>query len=558
MSKPLRPSETPLLFPLAQESTRLPMTESRSAPPQKRFPRPEVAVLLAASVALYVFGLPFDWTNSSPLQWDQSSHYFQAIQFAEGIRGDSPTDLLAATRGSDQYPPGHTVALGAWFLAFGTDLASWITFGLVLFVGTTWLLARAGPAAALVFLVSPMLGGLAPSLMVEPISCALLATSIALFPMGTSEPVPVWRFVAFGLAAAATTLTKYNVGLPLIPAALIAALLTRDRRTIVGIAIAVTFAGACLALFLSWQDDGWSSFLRFAENRSNSADKTPWYRIEWYVGAFANLFVGSKVLAAVMGGLALIGGGWVLLRERPWSHGIRSARLALALAYVVGSMIALARHEYLLSRNLVSPTIVVLFAAGMFSESLAPVRRWVVVALIGALGLGVLLADEPPTRRSMVERYYPAKSNDLRDLSDALVARFDREKRTRVVGTFNDFSSGWVHVLRYRHARGARIGVGWPYPLERDRTGLSDAWSDEYRAIVDGWGRDGIDRVLAIEVVDGSPFESRDYELWSRWKRNLVRAAIESPYYRQVESITLRGEIELHVFDRVHRTSSER
>ena len=135
-----------------------------------------------ASVVGYVYVLPYDWTNSSPLTWDQAGHYFQAWQFAEAARGADATGLLGVLRSSDQYPPGHSIALGTWFLAFGHDMAGWATFGLVVFVSTALLLARAGAVAVVALIISPMLLGLAPTLMVEPLACLWLAVAFASYP----------------------------------------------------------------------------------------------------------------------------------------------------------------------------------------------------------------------------------------------------------------------------------------------------------------------------------------------------------------------------------------
>ena len=451
--------------------------------------------------------------------------------------------------GADLYPPGHSIVLGSWFRVFGTTMAAWITFGLVVFFGTSYLLARAGVVAALAFVVSPMLAGLAPTLMVEPVAGLFLVSTFTLFPQRESRPIPSWRFVAFGCAATATLLTKYNVGLPLLPAALVAAMLSRDRRILIGTALAIAVAAALWAGFLSWQDDGWANFLRFAENRSNSAGWSPWDRLAWYGSTFASHFVGSTVLASIVGALALVGGGWILVRERPWSSPVDSTRLALALAYAVASLLALVRHEYLLSRNLLAPAIAVFFAAGLVVARLPTPARASSIVLVALLGLGVLVSDEPPNRASVVADHYPPESAQLSDLSDVLVARLDPSSRTRILGTFNEFGTGWIQVLRDRHARSFPVTVDAPYPLEQDREGRSPSWSEAYRSLVDEWACDRLDRMLVIEVADGSPFDSRDYDLWNRWKKNFVRAAVESDRYEKVESVELRGGVVLHVFD---------
>jgi hypothetical protein len=510
-------------------------------------------LILGLSVVSYFIVLPFGWTSKTPLPWDPSVHYLQATQFADGLKHFDWTTLRPSLRGRDSYPPGHSIALGTWLALFGKDVSSWFAFGLLVFVGTTALLLRIGLVAALTFVVSPLLVGYAPTIMLEPLVGLFLVLTIVLFPQSRGERLPTWRFVAFGVAATATVLTKYNVGLPIIPAAVIGALLTRNRRQIVGTSIAALIALGAWAGFLTWQDDGWNAFAKFAENISNSAGASPLDRAAWYSGVFATMFTGSILLGIVVGGLAIVGGFWILIREKPWATGLRSSRLAFALAYVISSVTAYAMHDYLLSRNFFGPALAMLAAAGIVVEGL-PIRiRWASVGLVAVLGLSVAFSTQEPTRTAFVERYfYPPRNQQLEKLSESVIANLEDGVRTKAVGTFAQFSPDWVFLLRDQHAPGVFVSVDSPFPLEPSRTHASDEWSQKYSEIVERWYQAGFERIVGIKVEDGSPFDNVGYQTWQRWKTNYIRAAMESPKFRLATKQAMPGGITFYVFDAKH------
>jgi len=510
-------------------------------------------LVLGLSVVSYFFVLPFGWTSNTPLPWDPSVHYHQATQFADGLRHLDWTTLRPSLRGRDSYPPGHSIVMGTWLALFGKAVSSWFAFGLLVFVGTTALLLRIGLLAALTFVVSPMLVGYAPTIMLEPLVGLLLVLTIVLYPQSGVERLPTWRFVAFGVAATATVLTKYNVGLPIIPAAVIGALLTRNRRQIVGTSIASLVALGAWAGFLTWQDDGWGAFAKFAANISNSAGQSPLDRAAWYSGVFATMFAGSILLGIVVAGLAIVGGFWILIREKPWATGLRSSRLAFALAYVIFSAFAYASHDYLLSRNIFGPSLAILAAAGIVVERF-PIRiRWASVGLVAVLGLSVVLTTQQPTRTAFVERYfYPPRNQQLDKLSESVIANLEDGVRTKAVGTFAQFSPDWLYLLRDQNAPGVFLSVDSPFPLEPSRTHASDEWSHKYPEIVDRWYRDGFERIVGIKVEDSSPFANVGYQTWQHWKTNYIRAAMESPKFRLTTKQAMPGGITFYVFDAKH------
>lgn len=512
-----------------------------------RHKRVAIPVILVFCAAIYVYELPYGWSNYTPLNWDQSFMYLQATRVADGLRHADWSLIRPAVRGSNTYSLGHNVSLGSWFLAFGNDISAWVTFGFITFVGTALLLFYIGGAVSgIAFTASPLFLAMAPSLMVEPLAGMLLALTIALFPVN-SRARNAWAFAAFGLAATAVILTKYNVGLPILPAAIFAALLTRERRFILGVTSACVAASLVWAAFLTWQDNGWTEFTGFARNRSNSADLSSFDRLGRYTAAFSEDYVGSLFLALVLTALA-IAALLILIGQKPWAEPISSGRLAFVVSYVIMSMVALSNHEYFNPRSASGPIIALLVAGGMVAKQIRQPPRGALSAVVLAVCLTGLFVDHRPV--SYREGwFFPPKSNELQALSNAVLQNLQIDKSAKVVGTFNEFSEPWVTLLASRHGQGLHVSVDASYPLQWERTGLSHEWSTEYIGLVDGWYENGLDRILGIVVKDDSAYATEDYELWNRWKLNIVRAAVESLKFKQTETVALPGSLTLLILD---------
>lgn len=504
-------------------------------------------VLLAA--LSYLASIPLGWHSDTPLTWDQAHHYLGADQVASGLSHGDGRDLREALLGPDLYPPGHSVLLGTWMALAGSDMRSWLILGLLMHLGIALLLARAHWLAGLAFLFSPLSSSLAPSMMVEPAACLLLAAALTCFP---DADRPTWRrSLGFGLLATAVLLTKHNVGLPLLPAALVAAAAVGGRRLLVRTLAAVGLALALWLFFLWAQDDGIAGFLRFARNRANAADQGPLMRLGWYAGVFARDVVPGWPAAVVLLVAPLLG-IWRLIGSRrlatPWPA---AGRFTLALAYVAMALIALVRHDYLLSRNLVGPSVALLAAAGLAAAGLPRPR------LLAAAAAAVLLASlawAPHTSRAaLLEKQFPTSITALTPLSAAITGRFDDAfGRVRVVGTFNEFSPGWVRILARREAPDLAVSIDVPYPLTGTRSGRDARWAPDYDAIVEQWTGDGTGRVIALLVTPDSPFDTADYRHWNAWKANLAVALQRSAAFAEVERQPVAAGVELAVFDRLH------
>ncbi len=484
-----------------------------------------VAALAAVVYTLY---LPTGWTAHSPLLWDQAGHFLDALRFYRGLTGGDTGLLRIALLGADQYPPLHSVFLGLWMLMAGTGPGAWLAFGLVVHTLTAYLLARIHPVAGILFVASPLLGALAPTLMVEPLACLLLVAAIRAFP-GPDDGAG--RAAGFALLAALVLLTKYNIGLPLLPAALVAAAVTRRRRVMVPTAIAVAAAFLVWVLFLCLQDSGWTMFMRFATNRANSAGAGFSTRLAWYGRTLAAVFLPGGALAVAVGLVAVAG----LPARRKCGGG----RFVLALAFVAFSLVAMGRHQYLLARNLTGPVVALLAAAGMGLSALSRVRRAAVSLILLLVLFLSLLTFKGPYRREYVERYYPTAAARLAPLSAVCKEQMARPGRTRIVGTFNEFSPGWVKILAMDSDAQSSLRVGAPCPWPRSREGYSQQWLPEYARLIAGWAKDGTRQVVALAVKPDSPYRTRDYEHWNAWKLNLVKALDQSVAF----STTAHGDL---------------
>lgn len=493
--------------------------------------------MLVLGSILYFLALPMGWTHSAPLVWDSAGHLHQAARIQQSLEAIDILGLLKQAFSADQYPPLHSLILGTWFAAFGLSVQSWLAFGFFVMIATLLLLNRISPLTSVIYLCYVLLGGLAPTLMVESLALMFLAAVFAFFHALQDHTAPRIRTgLALGLLMSGVILTKYNIGLPLIVALPAAALLPRDRHTLRTALIGSSIAAATFVLFLTIQADGWSMFFRFAENRSNSEDYSAPQRLLWYFRAFRDLYVvWAPWLAFILFAPLLA------LRSRPlvWTASV---------AYLVASLVVLSGYEYLLSRNLAGPAVALAIAAGCHPAWARPLTRFAVVPVCFGVVFAFLSLSE---RREMVHRYYPDEAMALSSLSSAVQAQLPTSDSTHLLGTFNEFSPGWVRLMNEVYGSNSHLRIDAPYPLESSRSGLDAQWDPRYVEWAQKIEDSKTDLVLGIEVDPTSPYFSEGYRAWSAWKRNLVRAVSESGEFHRIERTEYAPGVYLSVFRRV-------
>ncbi len=339
-------------------------------------------------------------------------------------------------------------------------------------------------------------------------------------------------------------LTKYNLGLPLLPVLLLVAAGAWKRgqpELAVRLGLIVAIASILWMAFLILQTDGWQSFTEFARNRANSLDSTPLDRLEWYFEAWIHRYSAN----AIEGWAVLLLGGLALLR---W----REVQVQLLAAYWVVSMMALSLHPYLLDRNIAGVALAtILLAAIGASTGLRWIedllgRRAHLLATAGAIALAFAsVATAFPASRAELDRAYRRGSEGLAPASDFVQHHLQSAASCRVIGTFDAFSPGWVRILyrRIPPPRRPALTVGIPYPLERSRVGLDASPQPIYLELARRLPRPKAPlRILTLDVLDGSIFDNDDYSRWGAWKRNLVVAIRNSPDARLIDELRLEPE----------------
>lgn len=529
-------------------------------------PGPDVvigALAVSLGVALFLACPAPRLDETTPLPWDMSHHYLGALSIRTGICNASPAMLVAALRESDLYPPGHSIMLGTWMAAFGErsksvrafQLSSWLFLLWVLWYARSCQPARDGrpffaAAAAALLLTTPLMA-LSKSLMVEVPATGLAMASLVL--MGRQRFDSARAAVALAVIIAACLLTKYNIGLPLIPAGLavgIIRLVRGERRRALLMLLATLAASAVWVAFLAWQHEGWQSFLAFARNRANAEHVSFSSRLSWYLHLYRHSFVPAPWLAWILWPLGLLG----LARWRnPLALG--------AWVYVASALAALGQHAYLLDRNLVSISAVFIIAVGCGASALtgllAAQRRFARLVLFGSLLLvcaaGLLRA--PGLERGWCRSMYPTSSATLADLSTYVVGRFSDCHSCLVVGAFNEFSPAWLRILwnGRRPATTDQLTVDLPFPLTAGRERDDPRPDPAYAATLDDWAASsGAECAIAIEVLPGSVFSTDDYHRWNAWKRNYVDALRSSPWFMLVDSrLAAGGGVRVRIYRRL-------
>lgn len=520
------------------------------APPPRRHSAPLLAALLVSSLAFVATAPPrLDlWT---PLTWDQAQHFLDALSVRNALAAGSPGELGHALLAPNLYPPGYASALGVWMTVAGQGALSLLLFRLCTLlacVAALWLCAltlprkhrpifQAGSAAALLVTVPVIV--LAGTFMVELTAVALALAALAAIASPVASATSARsRVLTIAMLVSATLLTKYNIGLPLLPAAIAVASLRsvrRERREAMILLAATLLALAFFALFLCVQRNGWHNFRDFATNRANSADLPPVRRLLWYLNLYARTCVVRPVLAAILGALALAG--------------IAKGRNALSLAatiYICVALAALSLHPYLLDRNLLAVAAVIAIPVGLglvaTNEALRRLGRRgrMTLAALAAVALALVFVEERIAIASQRETYFRPELSRLAPLSRFVESAFRRVGSCRVIGTFNEFSAGWVRILWLRtHPHGEeRLAAEFPYPLSAGRGAMDSQDDPAYTRQVMQWaGDDPEESLLIIGIADGSRWADEDYRRWNCWKRNSARAAAGLATFRALDGL---------------------
>ncbi|MEZ4389130.1 MAG: glycosyltransferase family 39 protein [Candidatus Krumholzibacteriia bacterium] len=505
----------------------------------------------AAAVAFLVFGpLPGDL---EPLPWDMSHHMLGARTMADALVSGNPGAVWAQITAGDLYPPGHSLLLGGWLALCGDSTRSWLVFQLLSLLACLLAVAACAcevprdeqsvftGASLALLLATPLLLTLSSSFLVEAPVAGLVLLSLAaiarLARAGVRRATIGRGFLAL-LAVAATLLTKYNAGLPLVPALLlVAAWSWRRGERPASLALLVVGGVGVLILvgFLGLQQDGWRFFFEFARNRANALDQGPLARLAMYAVIHVRDYSLHAGMSAMMVGLAALA---VLRRREPLT--------LAAAAYVVGTLAALAMHPYVLGRNLFVAALVLAVLAG---RGFAVVASWLerrrAVAprfgrLAGITAAVLMLAIASERARDQVERQYHGRDQAIATLSDFLAEELTAPGSCRVVGTFNECSAGWVELLRSRGgAARDPLRVDFPYPLARGRDRLPAGPDPHYRELVDDWFAAHEDRVILITVDPGSPWWTEDYARYGAWKLQVAAAIAARPELATLRQLDL-------------------
>ncbi len=501
--------------------------------------------LLAILLLLTAIGFDPDL----PLPWDMSHHYLGALQIRDAVRDFSLPELGRALFEPDLYPPGHSLILGSWLLIAGESGLSVFLFRcLILWV---FVLALAWAAVPLtgrdswktVIFGCILLGicmrfmALAGTFLVDAPAAVLAFLSLVLIARLAHRPSG--RLFAGALALSTLTLlTKYNVGLPLIPAAgavAAAKWLGRERRTALKVLAVGILALSMWALFLTIQVNGWVEFSRFAANRANSLGWSTGARAHWYLNTFLHGFFAAPWFGWVC--LALAGVAIIV---------IRGPLILASITYLATTLLALSRHPYLLDRNLVAAAVVCVALAALGGVHLG---RWIahslprraqasLAFLLVAAAAFTLLSSVPSTLVSNQREYGP-DAERLKPISRFISTEMRKHQECCVLGTFNAFSPGWVRILARRipARRRPHLRIGFPYPLKSSRTGLDARPDPSYVQTIREWERrDKPKFVVNIDVRDGSVFDDDDYARWNAWKRNYIQVIRNSPDARLMSS----------------------
>lgn len=494
-----------------------------------------LSVLLALSIVHFNYAMPGGLTDTTPLNWDMSGHLLMAQEYAGLIRDGDVAGLYERLRQGSIYPPLYHLTLAVWILLVGSG-----TVALSVFMGLTPIFAVLGlvlgfrqehirPAFAAIFVASLIVLGqahftsLSHAHMLDAPAAAMALLALGLLASCHDRPSRL-REVLATLAIIGAIQTKFNFGLPLLPAAgvlALVALLKRDRRRFFVFARVATAAFLVWAIYLTWQSGGWDAFRNFSKNRSNSEEWSTLYRAFRYLQLHGDINYGNQVISALLGLLALVG----LTRVRQPFHQV-------CLVYFFAVLISVSFHSYFLDRLFLGAGVVVaVLAAYGFQRIISlldgrNLHLGAVAMVIGVAAAGWLAFGN----RSSIDRQYaiifPEKNAMLAELSEHIQETMKEHRNLRVLGTFNNFSEPWTRILWNRtRGPGARDGLGLEYPffLDQSRTGWDSSHDPRYATELTRQLEDEhADLIIGIVPHEDSRWRDGDYLQWNAWKLNYI------------------------------------
>ncbi len=488
-------------------------------------------------LAVLLHGIARPYNPDVPLPWDMSHHFLGALQFKDAIAHHSLPEFGRAFLESDLYPPGHSIVLGSWLLAAGSSSLSLFLFRcFVLWIFVLAMVWTSRPLPARRGWLAVVLGGLflgsygrfmalAGTYMVDAPAAILALLSLAALAWAVQSKSVRSLIVAFMLVSF-TLLTKYNVGLPLVPAAFALAgvsWLRHERAIALKLCAVSLLALGVWALFLTLQVGGWNAFLRFASNRANSIDWSMLQRLHWYSDVFLKGSFVWPALGWTCLALALV---VLILERRPF--------ILVSGVYVGSTLVALSRHPYLLERNLLSSGLILIVLAAIGGAilldrvaTMLPHSAHAPLLILGCAAAVYGLLGSEGMARERTEREFGPDGQRLEAIPSFISAGMREHATCRVIGTFNAFSPGWVQILAKRIplANRPQLAIGFPYPGTSSRTGIDPAPDARYSAAIQDWEqREHPEYVIDVDVLPSSVFHDRDYELWNAWKQNFIRA----------------------------------
>ena len=493
-----------------------------------------VAAALLASLLLgllFLATVPAPRTADTPPLWDESRHDLRSHRIAASLQALDGPGFVKQLKTADVYPPGYFLAFGAWMAIFGESAASVHVFQFaIVCVGLigiglisrglherhrpTLLVFGAACLGALSFYLA-----LSHTMLLDAAGGSLTLLSLgALISYWTSRHNRDLLVVLTVLLLA--LFVKYNFGLAALAVAGLVAvsmMILGDRPAGLKLGLVALICLGAGAAFLSWQDQGWASFGTFIENRSNTADWSPWYRFYRYIRVYLNhnyLYAWQGLVAI---GLAIASLRW-----------FRRPVVLIPLTYLAISVSAISTHTYFLDRNSVpaSMSLIPLTAFGvvMIAERIRTSKTWLSVAVVASV-IGILLLGTVDQTRVHEQRFFPDEQRRLEVLSSELRRIMQGADSLLVTGTFDDFPGPWVETLWMRSGHDSLDGlrVELPRVVARTRTENPSHYVPEYRHALDRWIRSGrAQRVVTVRPFEGSHWRDAQFEAWNAWKLNYI------------------------------------
>jgi hypothetical protein len=505
-------------------------------------PAVTTALVALATVFLCVRAYRHYTTWLPPLQADEAGHALPAARMALDLRQGALGAFLDDTQRETMWPFVHPWALAAGFLLFGISTETARAASLVFFAAAifaAFLLARElarpkgadadaeaapdgawiGTVAAVLMVASADFWVHSSVVMIEPLGMLVTLACLLAHARATRRPSP-GRFLVVGLLAAATLLTKYNYGFPLVGALMLSTALGREparpgRRALGSLAaglvvpvaawLAYPFPDKLRALygFSVNRDEGLSGLADFFFYPASTAEMIGWpLAVLLLVGLAASLARARDERTSCAALFALL--GLAMITAHP-NKQLRYVFTVLPVLYVLG--------ELELRR--------------LARRSLPPMVRpflWPVLLVVLAVTL-----DPRPVLRA--ERQNAQALRGAADIMDFVVARVRPDERILVLGSGGRLPHlllQWELVTRYA-AKNAVVDL-LPFPGDtgwdpRYRQGYPAEMTPEYDRVLAAALRDpGYDRIVTLAISKNSPFSPDWLWRWDAWGQNYVVA----------------------------------